>query len=202
MAGLRRAIQRHARTVLPCLMAFAVLSACDGAPQVVDTPEPTGTVTLEATTTPTPVLTGTPTPEPTNTLTPEPTATPTPSPTDTSTPEPTYTPTLEPTVTPTPSPTDTASPEPTATPTLEPTDTPTPEPTYYTYAGAHAYIYAGSAARRPGLRQGVSFNRIYRNAGHQRQRGPDRGRVRRDERTRRLAIRHGARRISWRYRVP
>ena len=130
MAGLRRAIQRHARTVLPCLMAFAVLSACDGAPQVVDTPEPTGTVTLEATTTPTPVLTGTPTPEPTNTLTPEPTATPTPSPTDTSTPEPTYTPTLEPTVTPTPSPTDTASPEPTATPTLEPTDTPTPEPTH------------------------------------------------------------------------
>ena len=114
---------------LLCAVAVALLSACNGGPPVVDTPEQTATVTIEATATSTPSPTDTLTLDPTATPTPTPTDTPTAIPTDTSTPAPTDTATPEPTDTATPEPTATSTPDPTATPTPEPTDTPTPEPT-------------------------------------------------------------------------
>ncbi len=138
MIGLVSAVRRLALVGMPCLMAFAVLVACEVVQQGTPTPEPTATPTLEATATATLEPTTTPTLEPTSTSTPEPTRTPTPEPTSTPTPEPTATPTPTPTPTATatatdtptltPEPTDTPTPEPTATSTPEPTATPTPGP--------------------------------------------------------------------------
>ena len=95
MIGLVSAVRRLALVGMPCLMAFAVLVACEVVQQSAPTPEPTATPTLEATATATPEPTTTPTLEPTSTSTPEPTRTPTPEPTSTPTPEPTNTPTPE-----------------------------------------------------------------------------------------------------------
>ena len=140
---------------LLCAVAVAVLSACNGGPPVVDTPEQTATVTIEAT--------ATSTPSPTDTLTLDPTATPTPTPTDT--------PTAIPTDTSTPAPTDTA-PEPTATstpdghsrqqtprrrnrptgatsPTPDTTNTLTPEPTATPTANATAGAYRHTRRNLP-----------------------------------------------------
>ena len=89
MIGLVSAVRRIALVGMPCLMAFAVLVACEVVQQGTPTPEPTATPTLEATATATLEPTTTPTLEPTSTSTPEPTRTPTPEPTSTPTPEPT-----------------------------------------------------------------------------------------------------------------
>ena len=121
------ALRTRVTILLSCLVALTLLPACDGAPPVADTPEPTTTRTLEAT--------ATIKPDPTFTRTPEPSATPTPAPTDAFTPRPPNSPTREPTETQTPAltetpavePTHSSTPEPTATPT--PTDTLTPKPT-------------------------------------------------------------------------
>ena len=131
MIGLVSAVRRLALVGMPCLMAFAVLVACEVVQQGTPTPEPAATPTLEATATATLEPTTTPTLEPTSTSTPEPTRTPTPEPTSTSTPEPTATPTPtnSPTATATATDTPTLTPEPTDTPTPEPTATSTPEPT-------------------------------------------------------------------------
>ena len=83
---------------LLCLLAVALLSACDDGPTETPTPEPT-----PATSTPTPTsVPPTPTRAPTPTPTPAPTPTPTPAPTPPPTPAPTPTPTPAPTPTPTP----------------------------------------------------------------------------------------------------
>ena len=139
---------------LVCLLAAALLSACDDGSSPAPTDLPTNTPapnkiptqppsdTPAATPVPkvTPKPTATlpvPTPEPTPTRAPTatptteptptqaPTATPTPEPTPTQ--APTVIPTLEPT--PTQAPTATPTQAPTATPTQAPTATPTPEPT-------------------------------------------------------------------------
>ena len=133
--NLLRTADRLAWIGLLCLVATALLSACDDDPIPTTTAQPSKTPTslaistLMPVPTPTPEPTATPTPEPTATPTPEPTATPTPEPTATPTPEPTATPTPTLTATPTPTPTATPTPTPTATPTPTPTATPTPTPT-------------------------------------------------------------------------
>ena len=122
---------------LVCLLAAALLSACDDGSLPAPTDLPTNTPAPgEIPTQPpsdTPAATPVPkvTPEPTATL-PVPTPEPTPTQASTATPTPEPTPTQAPTATPTPEPTPTQAP--TATPTPEPTPTqapmatPTPEP--------------------------------------------------------------------------
>ena len=77
---------------LSCLMAVALLAACDSEPERNATPEPTATPISVPANTPTLEPSATPISVPANTPTPEPTATPISVPTNTPTPEPTATP--------------------------------------------------------------------------------------------------------------
>ena len=122
---------------LVCLLAAALLSACDDGSSPAPTDLPTNTPAPNKIPTQppsdTPAATPVPkvTPKPTATL-PVPTPEPTPTRAPTATPTPEPTPTQAPTATPTPEPTPTqaptATPTPEPTPTQAPTATPTPEP--------------------------------------------------------------------------
>ena len=122
---------------LVCLLATALLSACDDGSSPAPTDLPTNTPApskiLTQPPSDTPAATPVPkvTPEPTAPL-PVPTPEPTPTQAPTATPTPEPTPTQAPTATPTPEPTPTqaptATPTPEPTPTQAPTATPTPEP--------------------------------------------------------------------------
>ena len=127
---LRKIAQRIAGIGLLCLMAAALLPACDDDPPPEATSLPTMTTlsvpTSPPTSTPTATPAPTPTPEgiprlaPTATAPPFPTVAPMPEPTPTATPAPTSAPTAIPT------PTATAPPLPTVAHTPEPTPTATP----------------------------------------------------------------------------
>ena len=109
-----RTAQQVARVGLPCLLAAALLSACDD--------EPLPTSTTELTNTPTPTLTPIETPIPTDALTPTDKPMPISSPTATFTPSPGTTPKSSPSpTTPSPQPVETQVPS-----KLTPSTTPTP----------------------------------------------------------------------------
>ena len=133
-------IPRHIYRVvligLLCVMAVALLQACDNEPIPVDlslttnTPEqmPTASISPKSMPVPTSIPVPTPIATPTATPTPVPTPIATPTATPTPVPTPTATPTATPTPVPTPTATPTATPTPVPTPTATPTATPTPEP--------------------------------------------------------------------------
>ena len=95
---LTKGCSRVAWSGLICLVAVALLWACDAGPQ--PTPRPAATLTPEPTTVPTPQPAATPSLEPTTVPTPEPTTAAVPEPTTAATTEPTTTPASQPTSTP------------------------------------------------------------------------------------------------------
>ena len=137
---LRKIAQRIAGIGLLCLMAAALLPACDDDPP----PEATSLPTMTALSVPTSPPTSTPTATPAPTPTPE--GIPRLAPTATALPFPTVAPMPEPTPTATPAPTSapTAIPTPTATAPPLPTLAPTPEP----HADRHSPLHTKATEHR------------------------------------------------------